>query len=253
MPKIRGGGGHRRPEFAASKLDGGQPPKRYFGHPETMPYYYGPTPWRSHDEIIFRAREIKNISSIQDTTLLQRILHEKEFSRARRRERDRLFGRWVVEDHLVGPVTFNDEMQFLPMNPDFWLANEHMNETEELGGRSEWLQSELSPLVYGALFAKLIGRDDCDVHIIGEEAFMSDRLRVALVQRRPENFKYLLHEFQGKGAANRHIQLLRRSEKRFWLFFMHNASTTVEWSDNLRVTFSVAGAPDGDESKFHNR
>lgn len=253
MLKISRDGGRRRREFVEGGLDRRRPTKRQIDHPETAPYFYGPTPWHNHYGVVSRAREFENISSIQDMTLLLRILHEEEFSDARKHERENLFGPWSVEKHLVDPLPFNDELQFLPTNPDFFLAGEHMGPTEELGNRTTWLQSDLGPLVYGAFFAKLIGRDDCDVHIIGEEDFISDRLKTALVQDRPEHLKYLLHEPQGEGTANRPIELLRRPEKRFWMFFMHNASTAIGWSDNLRVAFSVAGASEDDEGTFHNR
>jgi len=242
--RLRGGaGGRLRPEFNGLKYDGGEPAQGDPGPPQTLPYFYGPRPWRCREEIVSGATEIENTTLIQDTTLLNRILAPEEFTDRHKARRVQIFGPWNLDNYCVSSVTFDDESQFLDSNPALRLEKTHKKWVTEVGNRKTWLSSELGPIVFDEVLRKLLDRGECDVHLIGRQDFMNHPFRVTLTQKRSEHFRYYMSGLEDRvdETPDVHIQQLRQPGKRFWAFFMHNGIEVAGWNDDLRVTFKVRG------------
>ncbi|KAF8247686.1 hypothetical protein K440DRAFT_661207 [Wilcoxina mikolae CBS 423.85] len=248
MIHLRGGAG--RPDFDGLKYDGGEPAQGDPGPLQTLPYFYGPRPWRFREEILSGALEIKNTTLIQDTgmALLNRILAPQEFTTRFRERRVERFGRWELDRFCVSSVTFDEELQFLDPNPPLRLEKMHKNNAPEVGNRRTWMTSELGPIVFDEVFRKLVDRGECDVLIVGRQQFMIHPFKINLTQKRREHFQYYMSGLDGVDEPpDAHISQFRQG-KRFWAFFMHNGIEVAGWSDDLRVVFKVRGH-ENDESK----
>ncbi|KAF8539488.1 hypothetical protein BDD12DRAFT_924171 [Trichophaea hybrida] len=248
MVHLRGGAG--RPDLGGLKYNGGEPAQGDPGPLQTLPYFYGPRPWRFREEILSGALEIKNTTLIQDASmaLLNRILTPQEFTARSRKRRVERFGRWELGRFCVSSVTFDEELQFLNPNPPLRLEKMHKNNVPEVGNRRTWMTSELGPIVFDEVFRKLVDRGECDVLIFGRQQFMIHPFKINLTQKRREHFQYYMSGLDGEDEPpDAHISQFRQG-KRFWAFFMHNGIEVAGWSDDLRVVFKVRGY-ENDESK----
>jgi hypothetical protein len=210
---------------------------------ETAPYFYGPSEWRSRsDPYIFDALAISRLSKFQDNTVLNYILHHTEFEASVTERRQQKFGPWDLQKFWPNlPSLVDEECQFLEREPDF-KRNDKFDKLHSHMGRDlkAYLQSDVQSALWEEVFKPLVARKDCDVHIIGNKAFIGGVFKNAMTSNRPEPALYFNGEPENE-AVRSHLGILDFT-KRFWAILIHNSLPNLTMECEFHVNIRLDGS-----------
>jgi hypothetical protein len=102
------------------------------------------------------------------------------------------------------------------------------------------LQSDVQSALWEEVFKPLVTRDDCDVHIIGNKAFIGGVFKNAMTSNRPEPALYFNGEPENE-AVTSHLGLLDFT-KRFWAILIHNSLPNLTMEREFQVNIRLDGS-----------